>query len=204
LKRLGIDPDWAYYVTSVATGEDAARPGGKDRQAFLVELGVALDRLSDPMQIQAAASRMLGEHLAASRVLYSDVEAEGGRYYYFVRQDYHAPGQKSLVGRFLADDFGMALFYELRAGRVAVVTNVAVEPMLGDDERSAYRAAGMQAFIGVPLVRDGQPVAFMSVQQVVPRTWTAEEVALVEATAERTWAAVERARLTRRKPGRHP
>jgi GAF domain-containing protein len=204
LKRLGIDPDWAYYVTSVATGEDAARPGGKDRQAFLVELGVALDRLSDPMQIQAAASRMLGEHLAASRVLYSDVEAEGGRYYYFVRQDYHAPGQKSLVGRFLADDFGMALFYELRAGRVAVVTDVAVEPMLGDDERSAYRAAGMQAFIGVPLVRDGQPVAFMSVQQVVPRTWTAEEVALVEATAERTWAAVERARLTRRKPGRHP
>jgi GAF domain-containing protein len=194
-------------VASVATGEDAAGRRGKARQAFLVALSGALDRLSDPMEIQAAASRMLGEHLAASRVLYSDVEAEGGRYYYFVRQDYHAPGQTSLVGRFLADDFGLALFYELRAGRVAVVADVALAPMLGDDERSAYRAAGMQAFIGVPLVRDGQPVAFMSVQQAVPRAWTAEEVALVEETAERTWAAVGRARaaarLTRRKPWRH-
>jgi GAF domain-containing protein len=32
------------------------------------------------------------------------------------------------------------------------------------------------------------------VQHAVPRAWTAEEVALVEETAERTWAAVARAR----------
>jgi GAF domain-containing protein len=175
---------------------------GEDAEAFLVELSDALDRLSDPMEIQAAASRMLGEHLGASRALYSDVEAEDGRHYYFVRHDYHAPGQTSLVGRFLADDFGLALFYELRAGRVAVVSDVSAEPMLGDEERSAYRAAGMRAFIGVPFVRDGQPVAFMSVQQVVPRAWTAEEVALVEETAKRTWAAVERARAAPATPAR--
>ena len=176
--------------------DDAAAPrrASQDREGFLLALSDALRPLSDPMEIQAAAARVLGEHLAASRALYSDVESEEGRHYYFVRQDYHPPGHTSLVGRFAADDFGLALFYELRAGRTAVVHDVAVEPMLTAEEREAYEAAGMRAFIGVPLVKDGRPVAFMSLQHAVPRAWTAGDVALVEETAERTWAAVVRAR----------
>jgi PAS domain S-box-containing protein len=43
-------------------------------------------------------------------------------------------------------------------------------------------------------VKDGRLVAALGVNQVRPRAWTAAEVALVEETAERTWAAVGRAR----------
>ena len=182
----------------MADGEEAVRRGDTTSKAFLAALDQALAPLSEPMGIQATAARLLGQHLGASRALYSDVEAEGERYYYFVTQDYHAPGETSLVGRFLADDFGMALFYELRAGRVAVVPDVSTAPMLGEDERASYRGAGLQAFIGVPHLRDGHPVAFMSVQQVVPRAWTAEEVALVEEAAGRTWVAIKRARASMR------
>jgi hypothetical protein len=126
----------------MGTREDAAaqRRGSGDREAFLLALSDVLRPLSDPMEIQAAA-RVLGEHLAASRALYSNVETEEGRHYYFVRQGYHAPGHTSLVGRFSADDFGLALFYELRAGRIAVVADVAVEPMLTAEERAACIAA---------------------------------------------------------------
>ena len=182
----------------MADSEEAVRRGDTTSEAFLAALHQALAPLSEPREIQATAARLLGQHLGASRALYSDVEAEDGRYYYFVRQDYHAPGQTSLVGRFLADDFGLALFYELRAGRLAVVPDVSTAPMLDEDERTSYHGAGMQAFIGVPHLRDGRPVAFMSVQQVVPREWTAEEVALVAETAARTWGAVERARSSTR------
>src|SRR5262245_62633639 len=132
----------------MADGKEAVRRGDTTSEAFLAALDQALAPLSEPMEIQATAAGLLGRHLGASRALYSDVEAEDGRYYYFVRQDYHAPGQTSLVGRFLVDDFGMALFYELRAGRIAVVPDVWTAPMLGEDERVSYRGAGMRGSIG--------------------------------------------------------
>ena len=46
----------------------------------------------------------------------------------------------------------------------------------------------------MPLIKGGRFVVAVGVHQDVPRDWTAQEVRLVEETAERTWAAVERAR----------
>jgi len=180
----------------MATREEGAphRRGSENLEEFLLELSDALRPLIDPTAIQAVAARVLGEHLGVSRALYSDVERNGDGPSYVVRQDYHAPGQSSLVGRFRASDFGVTLFERLCAGRVVVVADVAVEPLLDERERAAYRAVGIRAFVGVPLVKRGLPVAFMSVQHSVPRAWTPHERALVEETAERTWAAVERAR----------
>ena len=46
----------------------------------------------------------------------------------------------------------------------------------------------------VPLVKDGQLQALFSVHQRSPRAWTEADTALTQDIAERTWAAVERAR----------
>src|SRR3712207_1787404 len=52
----------------------------------------------------------------------------------------------------------------------------------------------VRAAIGVPLVKGGRLAAVFFLHFPVAHQWPAHEVALVEETAERTWAAVERAR----------
>ncbi|MGB6194494.1 MAG: PAS domain S-box protein, partial [Terracidiphilus sp.] len=49
-------------------------------------------------------------------------------------------------------------------------------------------------FISVPLVKDNRVVGALCVTQMKPRAWQEDEFELVKETAERTWAAVERAR----------
>jgi PAS domain S-box-containing protein len=90
-------------------------------------------------------------------------------------------------------DFGLGRTSVLRQDPV-VVTDVMASPDLADGEKSRYAAVTIGAWIGVPLIKGGRFVAALSVHQDVPRDWTAREVRLVEETAERTWAAVERAR----------
>jgi len=165
----------------------------EERQAFLLELSDALRPLRDPIEIQAVAARVLAERLRVARCLYAEVERERDSDYYVVERDYCAEGEPHLLGRFRANDFGETLFGEMRAGRTLVVDDVNVEPMLTTSEREAYPATGVRSFIAVPLIKHGHHVAIISVQQSTPRDWTAADVALVEDTGERTWAAVERA-----------
>jgi len=77
-------------------------------------------------------------------------------------------------------------------GEPLVCDDIATHPVYGG-EADAYRARGTDAFILVPLVRQGTMVACMCVTMDFPRAWTPADVSLVEEVAERTWAAVERA-----------
>ena len=157
--------------------------------AFRNTLGDVLAPLGDPAAIQAEAARVLGLHLGASRVFYSQVDGD----HVVVECDYRA-GVPSVVGRHRVADFGPAVEQALRTGRTLAVPDVAAEPGLAEPERAAYRAVGVGAHVEVPLVKGGRLVALLTVHQDAPRAWDAAEVALVEEAAERTWAAVERAR----------
>src|SRR3712207_5444904 len=53
----------------------------------------------------------------------------------------------------------------------------------------------VRAAVGVPLVKGGRLAAVLFLHFPAPHEWPADEVALVEEVAERTWAAVERARV---------
>ena len=64
-------------------------------------------------------------------------------------------------------------------------------------QRDAHAALYVQAGIAVPLVKDGTLVAVLTVHFAAPHQWSDVEISLVEETAERTWAAVERARSER-------
>ena len=50
------------------------------------------------------------------------------------------------------------------------------------------------AFLGVPLIKDGRLISTLGVHHATPRQWTPQDIELIRETAERTWAAVERAR----------
>lgn len=167
----------------------AARRAAR-RQAYLVALSDALRPLADPAEIQRLASRLLGEHLGASRVHYAEVVEDGQ--FGLVRSDY-ADGLPSVVGRHRFDDYGPSVMAEFRAGRTLVVPDVASDPRLTPAERAATADLQIGSYVMVPLFKAGRAVAVLVVHQSTPRAWTPLELELMAETAERTWAAVERA-----------
>jgi PAS domain S-box-containing protein len=160
-----------------------------ESNAFRVSLADVLRPLANPVEVQAAASRVLGEYLGANRVAYFEVR--GGDY---VIERHYVSGVAGLAGSYPIDSFGPKLLAAWRAGHTVSVSDVAVDPDLSPAERSTYAAIQIGAYIGVPLVKGDEFVAGLAVHMTEPRAWTPDEVALTEEVAERTWAAVDRAR----------
>ncbi|GLW36038.1 SpoIIE family protein phosphatase [Actinoplanes regularis] len=166
----------------------------EQRRTFLLDLSDRVRLVTDPIAVQALAVEALGVRLAASRAMYLEVSSGSDGDMYTVERDYHALGTASGVGCYRADDFGATLFDELRAGRTLVVADVATDPRLTPDERVSYQRIGVAAYAAVPLIKDGRHVAALVLHQAAARDWDDQEITLVEEVAERTWAAVERAR----------
>ena len=160
----------------------------RDLDAYQAELDEALRGLTHPAAIQATAVRILGERLGAERVLYSDIDSDGSA---IVNENY-VRGVPKLLGRIPTRGFGRVLDI-LSAGETLVIRNVNQDPRIDANERGAFAELGVVAVISVPLIRDRRWVSGLSVHLASPRDWTPDDVAFVEATARRTWAAVEQA-----------
>jgi PAS domain S-box-containing protein len=82
----------------------------------------------------------------------------------------------------------------MSAGRTLRVDEVGSDERLPSFEKDYYAAIGVASLVSVPLAKSGRFVAFLSAQQNQPRTWTDEEVRLIEEVADRTWSTIERVR----------
>jgi PAS domain S-box-containing protein len=159
--------------------------------AFRVKLTDALRSLADPVEIQSEAARAIGEHLGAGRAAYAEIEADGA--HFTIHRDY-TNGVPSFAGHYPNDSYGAAFFADLRAGRSVAVADAERNARMSEAERVAFAAGMVRAAVAVPLNKGGRLAAVFFLHFPVPHEWPADEVALVEETAERTWAAVERAR----------
>lgn len=164
-------------------------PNAGSSHAYLLALNDALRPLADPVLIQVTASRMLCGVLKAHRVAYFELRGNE----YVIERD-HVEGVVSIAGHYPASSFGQRLLDLYAGGRVAVCDNVAADMSLSPSERAAFAAVEVGAYIGVPLIKNGEFVVGLGVHVKVPRAWSAWETSLVNETAEVTWAAVERAR----------
>lgn len=72
--------------------------------------------------------------------------------------------------------------------------NTATSPVIPETERVALAAVRVGALLSIPLMKDGTLVGNLTVSDSGPHHWTPAETAIVKETAERTWAALERAR----------
>ncbi len=179
----------ARDVTQSREAELALRKS-EERQAYLLNLADALRPLVDPNAIQREAARILGQRLGALRVHFAEVTEDGE--WGVVRDDY-SDGAPSVIGRYRLDNYGPAAFAEFRAGRPLVVHSVAEDERLSAEVRAATAALRIGAYVFSPLVKDGRPVAAIAVHHAQPHVWTDTELAFINETAERSWAAVERA-----------
>ncbi|MGL5059966.1 MAG: PAS domain S-box protein, partial [Microcoleus sp.] len=159
--------------------------------AFRVSLTDALRPLTDASDILAIAARTLGESLRATRVIYFEVVSNGEEA--IIHRNY-TNGVAEMSGRYRFEDYRRNLTADHQAGKTQIVTNIPDNPKYNDAEKANYRELEIAAHIDVPLIKNNQFVAMLAVHQSTPRQWTETEVKLVEETAERTWAAVERAR----------
>lgn len=161
--------------------------------AFRLALEERLRRLADPREVMAAAAELLGNHLSADRAGYAEINVAGDGF--TVERDWCAPRMPSLAGRHHLDEFGKSLIAALRAGHTVRFDDALVEPLTaGEGVAPPFVAAGTRAAITVPLIKDGRLDAALYVHHSEPRRWTNEAEVLVREVAERTWAAVERAR----------
>ena len=177
-------------ITARKRAEEALRES-EERQAFLLELEDALRPIADAVEVQVKAQRLLGQRLRASRVFYVEVETDADGI--VIRRDY-ASGVASVAGRYAITQFDARAREHWRAGSTVKSEDVEKDAWLSPSQIAAMRATEVRAWIGVPLLKGGRLAAILGVHQSEPREWTPAEIALVQEVAERTWAAVERAR----------
>jgi PAS domain S-box-containing protein len=190
-------------VTDRTRGEQSLREREERLQAlthrlqFLDHLSQEIRDTADPEQVMAIVTRALGTHLATSRCAYADVAPDGDR---FVIRDYCAPGVATSAGEYRLDLFGPRAAADQRAGRTLVIRDVDAElsaAAAGDAGAATFSAIGIKAIICCPLVKQDRLLAMMAVHGDRPRNWTPEEIVLVQAVVDRSWAYIERARAAR-------
>jgi PAS domain S-box-containing protein len=186
VRGLGTVQDVTEERRAVAALRDS-----EARQAFVLALSDRLRRLHDPAEIQYQAARALGEYLGAFRAGYAEDAGDGET---LVITRTYSVDTPEVGGRHRYEDYGPALLGELRAGRTVVRPDVANDPTLTDEEKAAHAALQVGAAAIVPLIKQGRLVAVLFAHHRRPRAYTADDVALLETVADRTWAAVVRAR----------
>ena len=164
-----------------------------EREALLNRIGEAIRTSEDPGEIQQAAVTALGEALGADRCYFAQfLPAQGTSE---VTTEYYRPDLPSIARQYalaevpsLADDL-----YE--GGRAFVVsdTQAAGFDVLTCEVLSRLN---LRSLLRLPL-REGAGVtaALVVAMADTPRTWTPEEIALVEAVATQTRTAVADARV---------
>lgn len=167
----------------------------EQQQAFSLELSDALRQVTDPIEVQAIATRLLGERLQVDRAYYVEINEQ--ERYLEVERDFVRGNAPSMIGR-----YDLAAFPwvgpTFRRGEPVVIEDAWTTPLIPDEERPAMDEVQVGAFIAAPLIREGELVGALCVTSLSPRTWSQADVELLQATAERTWAAVEQARAEER------
>jgi PAS domain S-box-containing protein len=177
-------------ITQRKHDEEALRTSAW-RQAYMLRLADALRPLHDAGDILYEAACTLGDQLHFDCVHYVELDEANDRMH--IPRAWVRPGARPILGSYAYGPYDW-IGPVFRRGECLVIDDVQTSPVIPDAARSAMAVFPARAFISTPLVKDGRLVAALSASVEEPRTWMPDEIGLVQETAERTWAAVERAR----------
>lgn len=159
-------------------------------QAFLIAWNDGIRNETGARAILARTLAQLGEHLGVSRANYAEATATGDALH--VLQEWNS-GVVSVIG----ETYPLSVL-----GEKVMAAHLGGQPLRADDiatderfegTRELYQSVGVAAALTLPMVRSGEIVAVLSVQQTCPRHWTDSEVELVREVADRTLTVLERA-----------
>lgn len=166
------------------------------RERFLLSLSDRIRDLVRPDEILLTVSEALGTHLGVSRLGYGEIN--DATMILTTLVDWHTEEMPHVVGRHPLAPFGPYVCAEMKAGRILVFDDALSDPR-AVGHTDVFVALQCPAVIVVSLVKEGQLRAALYVHNKTKRNWTPEEIELCRDVAERTWAAVERARSDTRR-----
>lgn len=161
-------------------------------QRVLAELGEKLRPLDTPKQVLREVVRVLGEYLDVEHCNLTEIDRDlriG-----LIREDF-VDGSAAYDDTFSLDAFGAGITRSLEQGHTLAISDTQHDALTAAQYDETFEPAGIRAMIAVPLFKEGRWAACMGVQHSRPRSWTSEEVSLLEKAAEQTWLAVENSRL---------
>jgi PAS domain S-box-containing protein len=166
------------------------RKRGEERRSALLDLEDRLRNEETLPAIAGLATELLCRLLAVQRAGYGLFDDSGT--HLTIEAEHDAVGTKALEGTHSLEGYG-SYGAAIRQGSVIVIDDVMRNTSLSDD-RDRWRASGIGAVVNVPLIAEGRLSALFFVHSASPRRWTQEDVALIANVADRTWAAISRAR----------
>lgn len=184
--------DEGVVVGALTVGMDVSTQVlSEKRQCFQLAFVDELRELTNAHDITAAATKLLGIHLGASRVFYGEIDDITETFY--TRAKWSAAPLPALPAKGRLSDYGDEVVAILRSGTPLVVDEIK------RDHRTlpyakAYEELNTCSLLVVPLVKSGRLIASLNVGRLEPYHWTKENIISAQDVAERTWAAVERAR----------
>ncbi len=161
-----------------------------ERKSFLLTLSDVLRPLADPVAIQEAVTHLVMDYFDADRCCFCEIEAG----FSIVRRDAASEGLPSVAGIYSLES--MPLFKAvMEIGRPIVVRDMTTTDLV-DEQLKQLNIHQLQvlSFINIPVIKDSKTVGLLCIAQSRPREWTDLELELAGEAAERTWAAVERAK----------
>lgn len=170
---------------------EAARRKSEERQAFLLKLSDALRPLSDPAEIQGEVTRRLLERFDVGWCYYLDLNEDLTQG--VILKDAHREGLPSLVGAHDLSDIP-GFIEQCESGQTLVLNSWATSPLWTPRVVELYTAMGVKSLLGAPLLKQGRLRAVLLMLDTEERNWSEDAVIVIDEVAERTWAAVERAR----------
>jgi PAS domain S-box-containing protein len=183
---VGVMVDITRRKIAEETLLDSAR-----RTLYLASLSDTIRPLADPAAIQAEATRVLGTYLKASRVTYMEIKPDRTASI----QNGYTDGLPDWTGQLpLTDCLPGGMLPKVEEGRYVASDDVQNDPRYDEEQKGAHQAACVHAQVFLPFIRHGELIGALCVQQSQPRAWKNDEIALIEETAERMQAAIERAR----------
>jgi len=160
------------------------------RTEFFLALAEATRGAAGPQAVKAQITRLLGQHLNASRCIFAEVHPDGGA----SAEHGFVDGVAQLEGGHHLPNYGDDLLSELQAGRVLVVNDLHTDASYTVEQRAAHEALAIVAHVAVPLMQSGRLLAVLAVHDARPRRWSADEIALVKEVAERSLVIINHAR----------
>ena len=184
---------WATVTRAQA---EAALKERERAQAFLLDW---IDRVRverDPMTILQLTLASLGWYLGVDRINYIEGSIDSAAF--TILSQWDAAGESTTGSTYPAKAIGDTILAEYRAGDVVRCVDVRSDPRVEDWARPLYVGVKATAFLGIPLVREGEVRAVLVCHHGRPRHWRDGEAALLRDIADRVWAMLEKARAEAR------
>jgi signal transduction histidine kinase/CheY-like chemotaxis protein len=165
----------------------------QSNQAFLLSLGDRIRNEGDAERIVALTCEALGRHIEVGRVAFCEVSAtQTGRIVMAREWAEGVPGSAGIPQDW--ESLNPSFRAAIEAGRSLRIEQIAKASFLKSDPATVKTEFPDHAVLAVPLLREGELVAYMLVIDRNPRRWSDAEFELVREVAERTWATLQRAR----------